>query len=66
MLIIVRAYELRCLDVSSNEVFIFCSDQMGNKGAFITMGPDAKPNFTTYDAVVSIFSFVKSWDYFFI
>lgn len=26
-------------------------DQMGNKGAFITMGPDAKPNFTTYDAV---------------
>ena len=38
-------------------VFIFRSDQMGNKGAFITMGPDAKPNFTTYDAVVSTFSF---------
>lgn len=26
---------------------------MGNKGAFITMGSDLKPNFTTYDAVVS-------------
>ncbi|XP_077998671.1 serine/threonine-protein phosphatase 5-like [Glandiceps talaboti] len=26
-------------------------DQMGNKGAFITMGSDLKPNFTTYDAV---------------
>lgn len=26
-------------------------DQMGNKGAFITMGPDLKPNFTSYDAV---------------
>ncbi len=29
------------------------SDQMGNKGAFITMGADLKPNFTSYDAVVS-------------
>ena len=28
------------------------SDQMGNKGAFITMGSDLKPNFTTYEAVV--------------
>lgn len=28
---------------------------MGNKGAFITLnGKDMKPNFTTYDAVVSI------------
>ena len=36
-----------------------CSDQMGNKGAFITMGPDMKPNFTIYDAVVSsIFFYV--------
>lgn len=35
---------------------ILCfSDTMGNKGAFITMkGKDMKPNFTTYDAVVSI------------
>ncbi|XP_015753555.1 PREDICTED: serine/threonine-protein phosphatase 5-like [Acropora digitifera] len=29
----------------------FFSDQMGNKGAFITMGSDVKPNFTSYDAV---------------
>ena len=28
------------------------SDQMGNKGAFITMSSDLKPNFTTYEAVV--------------
>jgi hypothetical protein len=27
---------------------------MGNKGAFITLGSDLKPNFTTYDAVVSV------------
>lgn len=28
---------------------------MGNKGAFITLkGKDMKPNFTTYEAVVSI------------
>lgn len=26
---------------------------MGNKGAFVNMGSDLKPNFTTYDAVVS-------------
>ena len=32
-----------------------CSDQMENKGAFITMGMDMKPNYTTYDAVVSLF-----------
>ena len=30
---------------------------MGNKGAFITMGSDVKPNFTTYDAVVSSITF---------
>ena len=29
---------------------------MGNKGAFITMtGKDMKPNYVTYDAVVSSF-----------
>ena len=42
---------------SSSKLLIFvlsCSDQMGNKGAFITMGVDMKPNYTTYDAVVSI------------
>lgn len=32
----------------------FNSDEMGNKGAFITMGTDTKPNYTTYDAVVSL------------
>ena len=30
---------------------------MGNKGAFITMGTDLKPNYTTYDAVVSLIFF---------
>ena len=31
---------------------------MGNKGAFITMiGKDMKPNYTTYEAVVSILFF---------
>lgn len=30
------------------------SDQMGNKGAFITLdGKTMKPQYTTYDAVVS-------------
>lgn len=34
--------------------FFLCSDTMGNLGAFITMnGKDLKPNFTTYEAVVS-------------
>ena len=32
---------------------VFYSDQMGNKGAFITLTRDLKPNYTTYDAVVS-------------
>lgn len=31
----------------------FHSDQMGNKGAYITLGPDMKPQFTTYEAVVN-------------
>ena len=31
-----------------------CSDTMGNKGAFVTLtDPHLKPNFTTYEAVVS-------------
>ena len=29
------------------------SDQMGNKGAFITLTKDLKPEFTVYEAVVS-------------
>lgn len=39
--------------------FFVYSDTMGNKGAFITMkGKDMKPNFTTYEAVVSgVFNF---------
>ena len=32
---------------------------MGNKGAFITMGMDMKPNYTTYDAVVSFIIFYQ-------
>ncbi len=33
-------------------LLLFCSDTMGNKGAFITMnGKDMKPHFTTYEAV---------------
>lgn len=31
----------------------YFSDQMGNKGAFITLTTDLKPKFTSYDAVVS-------------
>ena len=44
--------------MNANRLFVTCSDQMGNKGAFITMGPDMIPNFTTYDAVVSSVFFV--------
>ena len=33
--------------------FCYHSDQMGNKGAFITLTKDLKPQFTTYEAVVS-------------
>ena len=37
---------------------MFCSDTMGNKGAFITLkGGDLTPNYTTYEAVVSTFAF---------
>lgn len=36
-------------------IFFCFSDQMGNKGAFITLdGKTMKPKFTTYDAVVSL------------
>jgi hypothetical protein len=31
---------------------------MGNKGAFITLGSDLKPSFTTYDAVVSVLKII--------
>ena len=30
----------------------FYSDQMGNKGAFITLGKDLVPHFTSFEAVV--------------
>ena len=36
-------------------MFFIFSDQMGNKGAFITLYEDLKPNFTSFDAVVSLF-----------
>lgn len=32
---------------------VICSDQMGNKGAFITLTKDLTPNFTSFSAVVS-------------
>lgn len=33
---------------------MYCSDTMGNKGAYITLeAPDLVPQFTSYDAVVS-------------
>ena len=31
----------------------FHSDQMGNKGAYVTLTRDLRPQFTTYEAVVS-------------
>ena len=34
------------------------SDQMGNKGAYITLTKDLKPKFTTYEAVVSLITSV--------
>lgn len=38
--------------------FYFFSDQVGNRGAFITLkGKDMIPAFTTYEAVVSFFEF---------
>ena len=44
-------------------MFILCchSDQMGNKGAFITLTKDLKPQFTTYEAVVSLVSVSLVW-----
>ena len=45
------------IDISSLSTCIamLCSsDTMGNKGAFVTLtDPHLKPNFTTYEAVVS-------------
>ena len=36
--------------------WLFCSDTMGNMGAFITLkGNDLSPNFKSFEAVVSIF-----------
>ena len=37
------------------------SDQMGNKGAYITLTKDLKPKFTTYEAVVSLTTSVLTW-----
>lgn len=38
-------------------ILFYYSDTMGNLGAFITLkGKDMKPNYTTYEAVVSFFS----------
>ena len=34
-------------------IFLFVSDQMGNKGAFITLTKELEPKFATYEAVVS-------------
>ncbi|KJE91460.1 type 5 protein serine/threonine phosphatase isoform [Capsaspora owczarzaki ATCC 30864] len=56
---IVRSHEVKDLgyEVAHNGKCItvfsapnYC-DQMGNKGAFITLGPSLEPNFTTFDAV---------------
>ena len=35
----------------SPSAFLGVSDQIGNKGAFITLKEDIKPEFTTFDAV---------------
>ena len=43
-------YQIRCVWTL---FFCYHSDQMGNKGAFITLTKDLKPQFTTYEAVVS-------------
>lgn len=42
------AHDGKCITVFSAPNYC---DEMGNKGAFITMGTDTKPNYTTYDAV---------------
>lgn len=44
------------VSIVENDFFfvVFFSDTMGNKGAFITLnGKDMKPEYTTYEAVVS-------------
>ena len=42
-------------DWYSRLCFLFFSDTMGNKGAFLTItGDDLTPKFTSFDAVVSI------------
>lgn len=43
------AHNGKCITVFSAPNYC---DQMGNKGAFITMSSDLKPNFTTYEAVL--------------
>ena len=45
-------FEIRCMRCVC-AYFCCHSDQMGNKGAFITLTKDLKPQFTTYEAVVS-------------
>ena len=46
---------------SENLYLCTCSDQMGNKGAFINItGDDLTPKFTSFEAVVSIFFFFFS------
>ena len=45
--------DLRCQIRCVCTLFCCHSDQMGNKGAFITLTKDLKPQFTTYEAVVS-------------
>ncbi|KAK2554291.1 Serine/threonine-protein phosphatase 5 [Acropora cervicornis] len=47
----VKLEELRTIDRNRQPGEEGLIDQMGNKGAFITMGSDVKPNFTSYDAV---------------
>ena len=37
------------------------SDQMGNKGAFIVLNEDLKPNYTTYEAVVRMIELINQW-----
>ena len=54
--LLVRIYAIGMLTLWYTYADINCcyiSDQMGNKGAFITLTTDLKPKFTSYDAVVS-------------
>mmetsp|Transcript_22337 Transcript_22337/g.28891 ORF Transcript_22337/g.28891 Transcript_22337/m.28891 type:complete len:503 (-) Transcript_22337:319-1827(-) len=56
--LVVRSHEVRDngyeIEHDGNLITVFSApnycDAMGNKGAFITFGPDLKPKFTTYDA----------------